>query len=126
MIHLSNARSYLSRWFKQHLRTLRLIVAAISIGLLIFMIRLSLFGDRITWQVTLIFAPFSEDALKLGITLILLVVSFPRLISAGPSRSSTAANAQAALLFPPYGLHRAPAPRERPPFICRPEKRYRT
>jgi len=83
MIRLSDARSYLTRWFKQHLRTLRLIVAAISIGLLIFIVRLSLFGDRITWQVTLIFAPFSEDALKLGITLILLVVTFPRMKSVG-------------------------------------------
>jgi hypothetical protein len=52
-------------------------VAAIFIGLLILTVRLRLFGNRITWQVTLIFAPFSEDAFKPGFTLFPIVVALP-------------------------------------------------
>jgi steroid 5-alpha reductase family enzyme len=57
MMRLSDERSIPSRRIKKHSRTLGLIVAAWIIGFLIFMVRLILFGEGITWQVTLIFAP---------------------------------------------------------------------
>src|SRR6266571_2045683 len=97
-----NPSSRFSRWFEQHARTLRLNAAAWSFGILVFAARFALFGESINWRVTLILAPFSEDALKLGITLFfLLVVSSPIKPSRPARKRDAIVHSRNALVFLP-------------------------
>src|SRR5439155_24229261 len=72
MSGLSIAYSRVSRWVNMHRRTLGLLTLALSISSAIEYVRFALFGTRISWEVTLVFAPVIEDALKLGLVLYFL------------------------------------------------------
>src|SRR2546422_869265 len=72
MTGLSIAYSLVLRWVYMHRRTLGLLTLALSISSAIEYVRFALFGTRISWEVTLVFAPIIEDALKLGLVLYFL------------------------------------------------------
>ena len=67
MTGLAFGCSVLSMWVSQHRRILGLTLAAFAISFAVESVRFALFGTRISWEVTLVFAPVYEDCLKLGL-----------------------------------------------------------
>jgi hypothetical protein len=88
MIHLSDASSVRTRKGKQHGRASNLAFAAVVISTSIVLLRFALFGEVIAWQVALVLAPVSEDAVKLFLTLFLLIISALAMRSSKTARPS--------------------------------------
>ena len=84
----SAAYTILSRWVSQHRRILALTLVAFAISYAFERVRFALFGPRISWEVTLLLAPFQEDSLKLG--LVLYFLSMATLVTGilGPAHGS--------------------------------------
>ncbi len=71
--HPLGATSILLWWSKRHWHMLGLSLVALTTFYAVDYARFTLFGANLSWEVTLVFAPISEEGWKLGLVLLLLV-----------------------------------------------------
>ncbi len=90
--------SVLSQWVSQHRCILGLTLSAIAISYAVERARYALFGSRISWEITLVFAPVHEDALKLGLVFYFLAMATLVTGALGPAHRQGATRATRALL----------------------------